>query len=288
MMKRIISVLLTVAMLLSFCCVAHAETWTCPACGTANEGNFCSQCGEKKPVSEWTCPACGTVNSGNFCSGCGAKRPDGGEVAGGIYDVRCEDMGDGHTRISWNDPANAGPYTITYKAAEWIDYSTNYGEDPCRGTSCSVICLIPGVSYTITVSNGYSSASAEYTPPKASFTDFKSNKEIKISKSYVEAFGEDYNSSFKMDLYHAKLSQNRIYAFLLAVRTPMGYCSYIETYEELELEARYIGRTGYHAFAPVFDAVKACFGKIPTGKYYLEAYLGGKFYATVSFDVRGN
>lgn len=49
------------------------QPWTC-SCGTVNTGNFCSNCGGKKPAADWTC-SCGTVNTGNFCSNCGTKRP---------------------------------------------------------------------------------------------------------------------------------------------------------------------------------------------------------------------
>ncbi len=50
------------------------DGWKC-ACGNTATGNFCPNCGERKPASEgWTC-ACGNVNKGNFCSNCGAKKP---------------------------------------------------------------------------------------------------------------------------------------------------------------------------------------------------------------------
>jgi membrane protease subunit (stomatin/prohibitin family) len=53
-------------------------TWNC-ACGTANSGQFCTECGKPKPaVSEngWTCQ-CGNVNKGKFCSECGKPKPAG-------------------------------------------------------------------------------------------------------------------------------------------------------------------------------------------------------------------
>ena len=57
---------------------APAASWTCPKCGAVNTGKFCSDCGEKKPEAPatWTCPKCGTVNNGKFCSDCGEKRPE--------------------------------------------------------------------------------------------------------------------------------------------------------------------------------------------------------------------
>lgn len=54
-----------------------ADSWKC-SCGNVATGNFCPQCGAKKPEpvasKTWTC-TCGKVNEGNFCSDCGAKRP---------------------------------------------------------------------------------------------------------------------------------------------------------------------------------------------------------------------
>ena len=51
--------------------------WDC-ACGQKGiTGNFCPECGAKRPeTSGWTC-SCGTVNQGKFCTSCGAKKPAG-------------------------------------------------------------------------------------------------------------------------------------------------------------------------------------------------------------------
>lgn len=56
------------------------NTWDCTCGQTGNTGNFCSNCGAKKPQAEqpdtWDC-ACGqTGNTGKFCSNCGAKKPE--------------------------------------------------------------------------------------------------------------------------------------------------------------------------------------------------------------------
>ena len=48
------------------------NTWTC-ACGSANTGKFCSECGTPAPNQEWIC-ACGNKNTGKFCSECGTPR----------------------------------------------------------------------------------------------------------------------------------------------------------------------------------------------------------------------
>ena len=51
--------------------------WKC-ACGTDVSGNFCPNCGSKKPeqAQGWTC-SCGSVNQGKFCMNCGSKKPEG-------------------------------------------------------------------------------------------------------------------------------------------------------------------------------------------------------------------
>lgn len=51
------------------------DTWKC-SCGAENTGNFCMECGAKKPEQpkSWKC-SCGGESTGNFCPQCGAKKP---------------------------------------------------------------------------------------------------------------------------------------------------------------------------------------------------------------------
>ena len=55
----------------------QAGAWKCK-CGAAATGKFCPECGSPKPADEdgWKC-SCGTLNKGKFCENCGAKKPDG-------------------------------------------------------------------------------------------------------------------------------------------------------------------------------------------------------------------
>ena len=51
------------------------NTWKC-SCGADCTGNFCQNCGSKKPMaaSSWKC-TCGAECTGNFCQNCGSKKP---------------------------------------------------------------------------------------------------------------------------------------------------------------------------------------------------------------------
>ncbi|MBR2644063.1 MAG: SPFH domain-containing protein [Clostridia bacterium] len=73
-----------------------ADGWTCPKCGAVAQGNFCPECGTKKPEAPagWTCPKCGAVNTGKFCTQCGAKKPE-------AVNYRCSKCG-----FKPEDPAN--------------------------------------------------------------------------------------------------------------------------------------------------------------------------------------
>lgn len=76
-MKKILSCILIIVMLMGTVCVAD-DVWTCPNCGRTDlTGKFCGSCGTTRPEETWTCPNCGLEgNTGNFCGYCAIKRPN--------------------------------------------------------------------------------------------------------------------------------------------------------------------------------------------------------------------
>ncbi|MCD7728000.1 MAG: SPFH domain-containing protein [Ruminococcus sp.] len=70
------------------------DTWDC-SCGQKNiVGNFCNNCGSKRPTPEgeetWNCSCGKTGNTGKFCSNCGAKRADDAQAT---WDCSCGKTG---------------------------------------------------------------------------------------------------------------------------------------------------------------------------------------------------
>lgn len=71
---------------------AISDLWDCHCGQKGNAGNFCSNCGAKRPEQKtgWDC-ACGQKgNMGNFCSNCGAKKPENSSL---IWDCVCGKKG---------------------------------------------------------------------------------------------------------------------------------------------------------------------------------------------------
>lgn len=55
---------------------SEENIWRC-SCGATVTGKFCQECGKPKPeVVGWTC-SCGAVNKGKFCAECGKQKPVG-------------------------------------------------------------------------------------------------------------------------------------------------------------------------------------------------------------------
>lgn len=85
--------------------VQPANTWDCSCGQTGITGNFCSNCGAKKPEptspATWDCSCGQTGITGNFCSNCGAKKPEPALPA--TWDCSC-----GQTGITGNFCGNCG------------------------------------------------------------------------------------------------------------------------------------------------------------------------------------
>ena len=112
-MKRFVSFVLSVLLLMSVIQTGFAEEWTCPECGATATGNFCSECGGKRPEDgSWICPECGAESSGKFCSNCGAKHDES--------TVRSEDN-TGKVQLDLSIAFEKNAYFSTYDVKLFVD-----------------------------------------------------------------------------------------------------------------------------------------------------------------------
>lgn len=81
------------------------DTWDCTCGNKAVTGNFCNNCGAKRPApvsvptsDTWNCSCGNTGIVGNFCNNCGAKRPEND-----LWNCSC-----GNTGIKGNFCNNCG------------------------------------------------------------------------------------------------------------------------------------------------------------------------------------
>ena len=101
----------------------NTDTWDCTCGNKAISGNFCNNCGGKKPVMEtWDC-SCGNKGvTGNFCNNCGAKKPENN-----TWDCSCGNKG-----ISGNFCNNCGA-----KKPESNTWDCSCGNKGISGNFCN-------------------------------------------------------------------------------------------------------------------------------------------------------
>ena len=89
-----------------------AGGWTCPQCGTVNQGKFCPGCGARKPEPKpaegaWTCQCGQTGNTGKFCMNCGKTKPEQKEEKGWVC-PGCGAVNQGKFCMECGSPKPAG------------------------------------------------------------------------------------------------------------------------------------------------------------------------------------
>lgn len=237
-------------------------------------------------AESWICPDCGVSNDGNFCSNCGAKKPATGDEST-IANVKCIQNDNGDTLVTWEDSSSASSYTVQYTMESW---DTPYNEnDKTTRRREVLIFLIPGVTYQITVSNGDSSTTETYTVPKPIFSEFAAGLKyltLTTDTFSLSAIDKDPMLSFQVQLRYPMLSHSREYTAKLVLKTPYGYCGSVVRWDSFTLENQYTYvYTPFYIKSDWLDFVENDFGSIPTGEYTFEMYMDGQLYGYASFDL---
>ena len=265
--KRILSALVVMAMLLACLGTALAETWYCPNCGSRCDSNFCPSCGTRKPSS-----------GSNAAS-----------IASTISSVSVSQQENGDTLVSWS-ASGTGPYKVTYTTEEWqVSY---YDQQSYAGSSATLRYLVPGAIYTIKVTDTASGASKSttYTEPMLVYREFKTgNKYLKLSENSfsIQALERNPVNTFELQVLWPQLSHSRLYVAKLALKTPLGYTSGTHLWDPFKLD-RYTAGIAYTYSMSTdwLERIQSDFGYIPTGTYTFEFYLNGQLYDYVSVPVR--
>lgn len=121
-MKRLVALMLTVIMILGVAS-ALADTWYCPDCGSANDGNFCSNCGTKKPAPKANTAAT-NIKVGDY-------------VAFGRYEQN-DYTADGAERIWWAVIDTDGDKLFLLSAKGLANLPFNKKSDRTAWAACSL------------------------------------------------------------------------------------------------------------------------------------------------------
>ena len=207
-----------------------------------------------------------------------------GIASASISNVRFEAMNNGETRVTWDDSDNAGPYTIVWTNSSWNDHYTQE-EQSYNGTSATLKQLVPGETYSFMIMNQSSSTVETYTLPKTTFTDYTKNKKVTISQDSFDLRQESIYRTVTLRLYYPRLSKERRFVWVLALRSPLGYGSYVVCDENLKLDPRGSFAQGEFDFSVFMNDIQDTYGSIPGGDYAFEMYLDGQYYGEADFYI---
>ena len=205
-----------------------------------------------------------------------------------ISNVQFRQERNGKITITWDDPDNIGPYEVFWTQDTWTNWNA-CEEDNYAGKSASIEILVPGASYNVTVRNSVSSVTVPYTVPKGTFTDWKSSKKIDVDIGDFDVVANNRYKTFRLRMYYPKLGSARRYNWVLALRTPLGYASWVWYNENWKIEKNYAYYYWDLDLSSWIDNLENIYGgKVPSGLYFAEVYLDGQFYASWGFNIYGN
>ena len=238
-------------------------------------------------ATSWVCPNCQTVNIGNYCSHCGTKRPETSASDTRITNVRLSTRSNGDVLVRWDDSSDASSYTVTYTTEDWdVHYTV---DDRISGNQAILKFVIPGLTYQVTVSNGTSKATENYTVPDPLFREFDvGEKYMALTRESFSlgAMEHDQMLAFQVQIRYPQLRYSREYTAKLVLETPYGYCSKVTRWDSYTLENQYsYVYSSYYMMSDWLEYVEDTFGSIPTGKYTFKMYMDGQLYAYKSFRV---
>lgn len=210
-----------------------------------------------------------------------------------ITNITCTPQGNGAYMIRWDKSGAGGTYTVDWKL-DYVEYS-HY--NTCTSNFISVGNLIPGETYTITVSCGNDSGYIVYTVPRGSFTEwatagrgFVSLSDKQRAKTNLTYFSlSDLRANptklFYIWIEHPWLKNSRTYGVMIALKTPLGYTGYTDYGDGLEFSNNTWYSIPYNMMDFWLKGVENDYGGIPTGRYYFEVYLNGLLYDSTEFTV---
>ena len=207
-----------------------------------------------------------------------------GAASAEITNIRFEAMNNGETRLTWDDSDAAGPYKIIWTNNNWKDYYVE-DEETYDSTAATLKRLVPGETYSIMVQGQKATGVAVYTLPKTTFTDYKKGKKVTIDTDTFDLRAESIYRTVTLRLYYPRLSKERRFVWVLALKTPKGYSSLVVCDENLKLDPRGTFAQGEFDFSLFMNDVERVFGSIPSGDYAFEMYLDGQYYGQADFYI---
>ena len=238
-------------------------------------------------AENWYCPDCGTSNNGNFCTNCGTKKPESDEGST-ITNVKFSYENNGNVIVTWDDNSSLKTYTIDYTSEGWNDNWKTAGTDEIIGKRATLAFLVPGLTHQFIISNGVSKTTASYTVPNPVFTEWKntdSNFQVDKSVISLSAYKANTSMTIQIQVRYPQLKYSRDYAGKLVLKTPLGDSGLIMHYASFPLENRYTYMYDNLSLKEWFDRIENFHGTIPIGSYTFEIYMDGNLYGTAHFKV---